>query len=531
MLDKQIEQNLAKAEAFLSGKATGLLVAVDNTNTLQHNQAVIYEIEKQIAMGESIPLHKAYNMLNLDALTLQHRKKLAEIFGMNATELKQAFAGFERSNAISAAIGAVPDNEYEFVDFLLKKWNTTMTFQKIYKIDTPYEFGGQTINTDDLETLDRETQVFLKGADPKRIAFGEMIAKVIKTNSTMDMGYNEAKVIRAVESWTYNEQNIIIATAKKDITFDKNCVVRAEVEWDNLVGAITDKNVAETKAVLKHFIWQIKRKMFGLAVEKHMMPVLVGLQEIGKSTIVKQIVAPIAEFSIITNFKDITDGRSHDLWKNYVLILDEMGNSTQSNIEEIKQKITGDVFNGRIMKTNNDTVIVNHTTMIGTSNKDLSRLIFDDTGMRRFFQITCKTAFDWNITNHIDYTLLWKSIDEEGKTALSDGEIAASVRVLQNEKRYQSLMELFFLERDYSGKDLYGKDRQSKDVFAEVILADDLYQEYREYEEKHMVKAEMSSQKFFRDMVDIPSRISTLTIEKLPRSKHGNRYRLIMNRE
>ena len=495
----------------------GFILAVDNTNTVQHNEAVINEIGKQIIMGLSVPLHKAYNMLNHDALTLQHRKKLADTFGMNASELKTAFAGFARNEVIRSALDVVPENEYEFVEALLKKWDTKMTFQKVYTIDTPFTYEDVTLLEADLAEFEEEVQVFIRSADPKTMNFKDMMERVIRENSLMDMGYNEAKVIRAVEYWTNMQQNIIIAQAKKEVTYNPRIAAIAESEWDKLVNAITDINVVETKGVLKHFIWQAKRKMFSKSVDKHMMPVLNGLQEIGKSTIVKQLCSPIKDFTVMTNFKDITDGRDHELWKNYVLILDEMGNSTQSNIEEIKQKITGDTFSPRVMKTNSNTLIVNNSTMIGTTNKDLSTLIFDDTGMRRFFQIACKTAFDWNVTNNIDYLMLWKSINEHADSVLVvDKELAAKIKTIQSVTRYRGIIEEFFRSRDYE-----------KINVAEMIGSTELYQEFQQYELIHDQHGKMAHNKFARDLINIPSKIPGLLIEKLPRSNKGERFRIV----
>lgn len=488
-------------------------LAIDNTEIIKRNQEVIYEIEKQFNSENPIPLYKAYNLLSKESLTLQNKKKLSEIYGLSLSELKSSFASIERNERLASDLGCIPNNEYEFITALMKKWDVTMTFQKIYSLKTPYVFKDLKLLDEDLESYGDDVSVFIKAADPKTIPYDEMLPKVIKANAVLDMGYKRDEVTSALDDWTRTEQNIIIATAMKDITF--NHTLNAEPEWNKLVDAITDINKEETKAVLKHFIWQIKRKMFKLPVKKHMMPVLTGLQEIGKSTIAKQLVSPIEDFTVITEFGSITDIRSHDLWKNYVLILDEMGNSTQANIEEIKQKITADSFSSRLMRTNNDTNIINHSTMIGTSNKDLSRLIFDDTGMRRFFQVTCKDSFDWNITNNIDYLMLWKSINEKKDSELiTNVTLATSIRKTQNEKRFQSLIELFFRGRSYS----IGTD--------EFVLADDLFKEFQNYEANHQPKNEMTSQKFFRDIIDIPQRIPELSIEKLKRTNKGFKYKL-----
>lgn len=491
-----------------------LSVAVDNTELIKHNSDVINEIGIKKLSGVETTLIDAYSMLNADLLTDEQKKQVANMYGMTATELRQRFASYKRSDTLHTALGCVPKNEYEFVDAQMLKWDVVMNFQKFYFLRNAYQYAGVIIDEAEFKEYDYKMQVKIQALDPKKIVFGDILAKLIKVNSILKLNYSTEKITRALEYWTTEKQNEIIAQVKGDVIFNKNLVEKADLEWNKFIDAITDVNVPESKVVMKHFIWQIKRKMFDKPVFEHMMPVLSGLQGIGKSSVVKQLLKPIHEFTTLTHFSDITDNRSHELWKNYVLILDEMGNSTQSNIEEIKKKITADSFSGRIMKTNTNTSIINYSTMIGTTNKDLTRLIFDETGMRRFFQIECKNKFDWDITSNIDYLLLWQSIDENANTELLlHKDILDNIHKQQDEIRFKTSIELFFEERDYPKN-------------AETFRALDLFKEYQKYELEHLPRGEMTSGKFFRDIKDIPKRIPDLVIEKLPRDGKGIRYRI-----
>ena len=483
-------------------------------NNTTHNSDVLFEIEKKMRNGDDVSFYEAYNLLMVDILTLPQKKKLADMFEMEVVDINRQFKSLKKNAELIKEIGSVPNNEYEFVDSMMEKWKVEYDSQKLYILDTPYSYQGTLISKEDLAKSDSGLQAFIKAADPKRLTLANLLAKLIKCNAVFQLPYKETQISRGVESWTANKDNENSAIIKKSIVYNKFATNTAEELWDQLVAAITDKNHAEVKTVLKHFIWQIKRKMSSLPVKYHMMPVLTGKQEIGKSTIVKQLIGPVISFSAMTTFKAITDDRSHKLWNNYVLILDEMGNSTQSNIEEIKQKVTSDSFTARIMRTNDDTTVINFATMIGTSNKDLSRLVFDDTGMRRFFQISCRTSFDWDITNNIDYTVLWRSINESEESPLKlNSDVATAISELQETTRHRSLIEHFFRDYEYP---LNGNLN---------IMALDLFREFQEYEAERQPLNEMSYSKFFRDMKDIPARLPQLSFKKTRNSK-GVQYNI-----
>jgi hypothetical protein len=78
-------------------------------------------------------------------------------------------------------------------------------------------------------------------------------------------------------------------------------------------------------AVFNKFIWQVKRKIEGLPVTDHLMPVVLGVQGNGKSTLIRQMLAPIAELVARADFSEITDNRNIRLWRNFVIFMDEMG--------------------------------------------------------------------------------------------------------------------------------------------------------------------------------------------------------------
>lgn len=477
-------------------------IVSDNTEVRLHNDEVIFEIEKQIKSGVDVPYWRAYNMLNLESMTPPQYKQLGLAYSTSVTDIKKSLKNVERNEQLVSKLGGTPKNEYEFVNFQLAKWNTNMSFAEWFKIETNYVFGDNEINNEQFNQLDYETRVQIELSDPKRITLVGIRAKLIKQNSLMDLGYNDNQIDHALNDWVVTEKNKIIGALTKEILYNPRQKEDADIMWNIFIESITGTNIDETKLVMKHFIWQIKRKMFNKSVDYHMMPVMKGEQGIGKSSIIRSLLSPIKEFVADTNFNAITEDKNHNLWKNFVLVFDEMGRSTNNNIEEIKRRITAEQFTSRIMKTNTDTIVENKATFIGSTNRDISSMIIDNTGMRRFFQIECLSSFDWMVTNSIDFLMLWRSIDENAKTPLlQDGDLFNKIGAIQEEKRFITIVEEFLKERKYCAS-------------VEKIKALTFFQEFQQYEKDHTAMNKYTSAKFGKDVMEVFHRIDGLNLWK-----------------
>ena len=159
---------------------------------------------------------------------------------------------------------------------------------------------------------------------------------------------------------------------------------------------------------------------------------------------------------------------------------------------------------------------INRATFIGTTNKDISRLIFDDTGMRRFYQIDCKSRLDWDITQRVEYLKLWRSVDERAETPLlKDPEHFGAIRRLQNAKRQIPMLEKWLRERKHSP------------YVTETVKAQAFYEEFVEFEKlNNNDRSDMSNTKFGRDIKDIAMNIPGLDLVK-ERNNGYVEYRLI----
>lgn len=225
-------------------------------------------------------------------------------------------------------------------------------------------------------------------------------------------------------------------------------------------------------AILAHFCWQVKRKMNGLKVVYHTMPILYGVQGGGKSEAINRLIGPFHELGYVltSSVKSLADDRYQKmLSEKLIAFADEMAYAAMADIESLKNIISANVLTPRKLGTNDSFMLQQNCTFIGASNKAVNEIFYDPTGMRRFYEVKCQPRLDWSLINAIDYTALWRGIDE-GKT---DGYLVGPIK-LQIEAEQEKLTEKddisLFIEDEFlvackdgssfiSNPDLYGRFR------------------------------------------------------------------------
>jgi hypothetical protein len=485
---------------------------VETAISSSQNQEAIDLAKDRYKAGSPLDFGQVLSVLDHKGITLHDKRELAKLYDMDVKDITAAVKGYLKNNDLRNALGNVPKDEYEFVDFQLENWRTTMSFSVEFKIDTPYIVEGidNPISKEALAELSDADAELIRGYDPKEFALKEMFSRLIKQNRKLGLGFSEKQVENGLERWITRHKEIMSSKIRSELFFESDVLKElAEPEWDRFVDAITDHRKEEAKTMMKHFIWQVKRKMRKLPVKYHTMLIFYGPQEAGKSTVIRDYLCkPVKEFFASTNFKAITDDRSFDIWDNYILFFDEMGHSTTSNLEDIKRRVTEDKFSARILKTNSDTVITNRATFIGASNKDIATLIFDDTGMRRFYQIDCLAKIDWDVTNDIDYIKLWRSVDETKETPLvTDAEILQNIKKIQASKRQLTMMERWLREREH------------QNFVEELIGASAFFEEFVKFEQSKNAsgKSDTNINKFSRTLKPTVINIPGMSVETTKR--------------
>src|SRR4051794_10874908 len=80
-------------------------------------------------------------------------------------------------------------------------------------------------------------------------------------------------------------------------------------------------------------------------------------------------------------------------------------------MDALKNRITASMLSWRVLGKNLRQTAPNRATMIGATNPDLSEVLYDPTGMRRFLQIEALARIDWEAIGKIDYAAMWSSVN------------------------------------------------------------------------------------------------------------------------
>jgi hypothetical protein len=189
-------------------------------------------------------------------------------------------------------------------------------------------------------------------------------------------------------------------------------------ELERWLKAVRPEADATDLAVMIHWIWQIKRKVYGLSVQAHLMPVFCGLTNTGKSVAVRRLISPLAAISSESDLKRIGDSREDFiLIRSFIMFLDEMAKASSADFEILKYKITANTIEYRKLGSNATVKGSQNATFIGTSNYSVIDIIKDPTSARRYYELWVKGKCDWKTINEIDYLQIWRSVNEQDDEA------------------------------------------------------------------------------------------------------------------
>jgi hypothetical protein len=215
------------------------------------------------------------------------------------------------------------------------------------------------------------------------------------------------------------------------------------------VRAVTGTDNELDIVVMKHFIWQVKRKMRNLPVEYELMPVVCGQTGSGKSRAVERLLEPLRELAEVgRDFSIFTDTREHFIFhRMFVVALDEMARADSTDVNAIKQVISAKDISYRGLYTQESVVGRMVSTFIGTSNNFLNEVILDPTSARRFWQLLSAPKADWTVVNSLDYLAIWRCVDEQQAASPIRPHWAAIQEKQHTEFRYKGAVEEWFEDR------------------------------------------------------------------------------------
>lgn len=246
----------------------------------------------------------------------------------------------------------------------------------------------------------------------KKTAFDVAFAKVILDAQEMRATFPEGLIKHALTEWSDQQRDAVLARHRKRVAFRENL---GDAELRRWVRAVTGDEKPLDVAVMKHFVWQVKRKLYELPVEHHLMVVVLGKTGAGKSEAIRKLIGPLRELTDCPqDMAFVNDERqAFRLTRCYIMFVDEMGKADRVCVDTLKRSITGDTSSYRQLGFNRLVSGCNVATFIGATNRDVSDVIYDPTGMRRFYQMTSLDRIDWDVVNSIDYEAVWASVDHE----------------------------------------------------------------------------------------------------------------------
>lgn len=334
------------------------------------------------AKGETVSPHYVFGLIEIADVNDDDLRPLADwiVQAKIATkgEWNRALKRARRNANIADVLGAVPETALEFVELYAERMNAKIKFN-----------GAMT----------------LRGESANAASFARK-ARLCADNLDLDFATSiiDDAVAEFLEKTCKARRSAILDGLRHDPA--------VEFDWIALASAVTEEDPVFAAAMMQHFIWQTKRKGYGLRLDYHLMLIFGGPQKIGKSTFAKMLFSPVSELSAETDFAAITDDRNIDLWGNSVLFMDEMGYASKADAETVKKVITADDLTRRPMRTNFSVNIEQRATFIGSSNRPLEMLIRDTTGNRRFGYLVFRSDNDRAYINAVDWLAAWRSVDE-----------------------------------------------------------------------------------------------------------------------
>lgn len=321
----------------------------------------------------------------------------------------------------------------------------------------------------------------------KRIKFNDMLIGGDELLARIRLKWDsEGKPLKqqiisdAILVWEAEKHRSIIKRAREIIKYDKKiCYQEDQDPISQFTRALVGEDCTDFKlhcAVLKHFVWQVKRKLISMTVDYPICPIIVGKQRIGKSRAVENLINPLKTLSYQGNLGMFSkDNERFIFGRSFIIVLDECAKAQKADLESLKHTITTPTINYRPLFTNTTNTMHNVSTFIGTANKSISEMILDTTGLGRFHEIPAcdnldkKTIGGFAEDFGIDYWALWKSVNENDKAPILEYKE-------QLEKKQEEIRPKTFVEQWLEESDLVPNENDAVEEVSFKVLHQDFIQ-------------------------------------------------------
>lgn len=212
-------------------------------------------------------------------------------------------------------------------------------------------------------------------------------------------------------------------------------------------------------AVLLHWLWQVKRFLFGYKVIDPIFLNLYGSnQGIGKTFFVDLLKRPINGFYKGAALNEVLDDRTYSAWaKYYIMHFEELSrgkmeaNQAGDLIAGLKRILTDTYISYRELGSHRHAILKRIASAIATANYSVNKVIQDETGMRRFFEIELMAEKkdkpytvlqEWEKSPHI-INGIWRGIDESAASPLDLYNMREELYKIQSSYKPENCVSLY----------------------------------------------------------------------------------------
>lgn len=512
------ENEVAAAEPAVS---TPILIELPEWETYEDKVNIIIKrmMDDKLAR-RAIDVPHAMQHLDYNQDNTKVRDWMVDNGVLTRSRFDKLAAKFARDARVNEALGFVPQDAVDFVRRYAERERIKLTPRgtiqrsREYALHDSQNRATETINEANRDTTEGTRLIYdVANAEGDNLdSFGRELRLVV---DRLALGYRDTVISDAVQTW----QEEVTRRAKVDallsiqFTKGKPTGVIGQAMWEAMERACFDVSTTRpgfAVAVIKKFMWQVKRKARGMPVTNHLMPVLTGAQGKGKTEFVKAMTTPLRDLMRSVDFNMLTDGKTTDIWSALILFIDEMGFFSKADVDQVKNIVTSEELSIRTMRQNHSAVIRNAATLIGCSNKSLEQLIRDDTGVRRFAELQWSNAPDWDASNALDWALLWQSVDENGPDPVLNAGMMDALREQQEANRNQHPVEIWARE--------YGH------VYKKWSPASGIHLNYREWEKNAFPRMDTSQTAFGKQLTALINTMPSFPMEK-KQDRNGVSYR------
>ena len=241
--------------------------------------------------------------------------------------------------------------------------------------------------------------------------------------------YKVATLMATLKSFLDDNDLYFLTNLQNSLNYNKEKEVVLDKWLKNLHGVM---NISESyeiwEMLMKHMMWLVKRRMYGMDVKYDIWISMFGGQNVGKTYVFTEcIFKPFNAYYVMTELSKIedVDREIQKFTENFVVNFDEiaLGNSgdevykiSDKMLNNLKSILTRSELYIRRMGVQEQMKLDKTFVAVSSANTHLYDVIFDKTGMRRFFEFNT-TATEQYDNKHIATLAAmshdaWMGIDE-----------------------------------------------------------------------------------------------------------------------